>query len=73
MEVVLILVSLFSLTLVLLILMVSYKIVKNKTFPDNFYTPFDSITAQAPSEFHEEKEEEKEEEDEQRNDKGKNK
>lgn len=30
--------------------------IKNKTLPDNNYTPFDYITAQSPVELHEEKE-----------------
>lgn len=47
-------------TLVLLIMFVAYKIVKNKTVPDNFYTTFDYLTAQVPSEFHEVKVEENE-------------
>ncbi|MFD2681742.1 DUF3951 domain-containing protein [Bacillus seohaeanensis] len=73
MQVFMLLVSFFTLAVVCLIGLVVYKIIKNKTFPDNYYTPFDYITTQVPTEFHEEKEEEKEKDDEFGDDKNKNK
>ncbi|WHY78630.1 DUF3951 domain-containing protein [Neobacillus sp. WH10] len=48
---------LFSVLVVCIIGIIAYKIIKNRTLPDNNYTPFDYITAQTV-EFHEEKEEE---------------
>lgn len=64
MIILMLLIMLFTILLVSLIGIVSYKIINNKTLPDNNYTPFDYITVQATVEFHEEKEE-KEEEDKQ--------
>ncbi|MGG3522541.1 DUF3951 domain-containing protein [Bacillus pseudomycoides] len=53
MVILMLLIMLFTILLVGLIGIVSYKIIKNKTLPDNNYTPFDYITAQATVEFHE--------------------
>lgn len=71
MKILLLLVSVFSIILFWVIMYVAFKIVRNKSVPDNFYTPFDYITAQVPSEFHEEKEEEIEKENKQGDDKDK--
>jgi len=62
---------LFTVLVVCIIGIIAYKIIKNRTLPDNNYTPFDYITAQTTVEFHEEKDE-KEEESKQGDDKEKN-
>ncbi len=69
MEILLLLVSVFALTLALLVGLVVMKIVRKRKLPDNYYTPFDYITSQVLSEFHEEKEEATEEENDQSYDK----
>ncbi|TCZ80909.1 DUF3951 domain-containing protein [Paenibacillus albiflavus] len=40
------------------------KMIKGKQLPSSHYTPFDYITGQAPSEFHEEKEDKEDQDDE---------
>ncbi|MEH7356790.1 DUF3951 domain-containing protein [Neobacillus drentensis] len=62
---------LFTVLVVYIIGIITYKIIKSRTLPNNNYTPFDYITAQTTVEFHEEKEE-KEEESKQGDDKEKN-
>lgn len=72
MKILMMCVLVFSISLVLVVILIAYKIIKKKSVPENIYTPFDYITSQVPSEFHEEKEEEKEENDEIGDDKDKN-
>ncbi|HLQ73180.1 MAG TPA: DUF3951 domain-containing protein [Bacillota bacterium] len=52
--------SIFSILIIILICIVVYKVLSGKGVPDNSYTPFDYITGQSDTEFHEEDTEEKE-------------
>ncbi|WP_062049836.1 DUF3951 domain-containing protein [Bacillus sp. JCM 19034] len=60
--------TIFYMTFIIFLLYVishiSYKMIKNKSLPDNNYTPFDYITSQSPVELHEEKEVREEDEEE---------
>lgn len=57
------LISVFSIIILFLIGIVFYKFIIKKENIISYYTPFDNITGQSPSEFHEEKEEREQEDD----------
>jgi hypothetical protein len=57
-------VVMFTMFLFFIIGLTTYKMCVQKVTPQIYYTPFESITAQSPIEFHEEQEEREESADE---------
>ncbi|TXC81897.1 DUF3951 domain-containing protein [Metabacillus litoralis] len=51
MKILLLLVSVFAISIVFIIVFVTYNMIKNRTVPDNLYTPFDYVSPQVPSGF----------------------
>ena len=61
----------FGGAIIVLVVIIAIKMVKQKQLPNSYYTPFDYITGHSPVEFHKQKVD-KEEDDEQGDDKNKN-
>lgn len=51
----------FGGVIILLVVIIAIKIVRQKQLPNSYYTPFDYITGNSPVEFHEQKIEKEEE------------